>query len=82
MLSPFKFFTGFIVGLGLALAVFFAQFYRQLGAPTESSRWCYEINAKKLARAKAITGPKLLLVGGSSTLLPGEPMWVTDPEPG
>ncbi|HWQ90958.1 MAG TPA: SGNH/GDSL hydrolase family protein [Clostridia bacterium] len=67
-MSPKRFFIGLISGLVLALAVFFGSFYRQLGAPTLSSQWCYEINTKKQQIAQSIAGPKLLLVGGSSTL--------------
>jgi hypothetical protein len=63
-----RFFLGFLLGLGSILALFIALFYRQLGAPTESSRWCYEINAQKRHQAEAIPSPRLLLVGGSSTL--------------
>jgi|ERR1035438_2256928 hypothetical protein len=68
MPSPTRFALGFLLGLGVVLAIFFARFYRQLGVPTETSRWCYEINAKKCLLAEAIPDHKLLLVGGSSTL--------------
>jgi len=44
------------------------KFYLNLGVPTESSRWCYEIYEKKRVAAEKITSPKLLLVGGSGTL--------------
>ena len=50
------------------MAGFLLLFHQQLGAPTESSRWAYEINVRKRQLAAAIQGPKLLLVGGSSTL--------------
>jgi hypothetical protein len=63
-----RFALGFLLGLGSILALFLALFHRQLGAPTETSRWCYEINAKKRHLAEAIPGPRLLLVGGSSAL--------------
>ena len=63
-----RFALGFLLGLGLVLALFLVLFHRQLGAPTESSRWCYEINTRKQQLAEAISRPKLLLVGGSSTL--------------
>jgi hypothetical protein len=45
-----------------------ALIYWQLGVPTRSTVWAYEINQKKLARAASIEKPKLLLVGGSATL--------------
>lgn len=63
---------GFFVGIASALfgllALHFALIYWQLGVPTRSSGWAYEINQKKLRKAASIPGPKLLLVGGSATL--------------
>lgn len=67
-MSPKRFLIGFVGGLGLALVLFFAAFYRQLGAPTLSSQWCWDINVKKHQLALAAGTPKLLLIGGSSTL--------------
>jgi len=52
----------------LAFLAYAAAFWFNLGRPTKSSRWCYEINQKKRAMANAVSGPKLLLVGGSGTL--------------
>lgn len=54
--------------LAAALALNLGLVYWQLGVPTRSSGWSYEINQKKLRRAASIEKPKLLLVGGSATL--------------
>src|SRR5262245_28967363 len=63
---------GFFFGLGGTLAaliaMYFALLYLQSGVPTRSSIWGYGINQKKLQRAASISGPKLLLIGGSATL--------------
>lgn len=40
----------------------------QLGAPTESSRWIYELHNIKSSAAKSIKTPKLLIVSGSNAL--------------
>lgn len=47
---------------------FYAGVVLQVGARTESSRWCHEIVQRKRAAADAITGPKILIAGGSSAL--------------
>jgi hypothetical protein len=39
----------------------------QIGAPTESSRWLSEAQTKKNHAAALVTGPRLLIVGGSSS---------------
>jgi hypothetical protein len=57
--------AGALIGL---LTLFFGLIYFQLGVPTRSTIWAYEINQKKLKKAASIQGPKLLLVGGSATL--------------
>src|SRR3954469_18262325 len=62
------FITALVGGFALVLGLAIAAFYLNLGVPTESSRWCYEINEKKRHLAANISSPKLLLVGGSSTL--------------
>jgi hypothetical protein len=56
--------TGFVIVVGFYAAVFFLN----LGVPTASSQWCFEIYAKKRLAAGKITSPKLLLVGGSGAL--------------
>ena len=64
--SPRRFFIALPVGLFLVLGTYLGIFRLQLGAPTESSRWCYEITRQKQSLANAISGPRILLVGGSS----------------
>ena len=68
MASPKKFAAGFAGGLLLILAAFGAAFQLQLGVPTQSSEWCWQLNTRKQQLAEAAGTPKLLLVGGSSTL--------------
>ena len=62
------FFVAFGGALVFVLCGHLAVVYCQLGVPTQSSRWAYEINQKKLGAAANIQKPKLLLVGGSATL--------------
>ncbi len=50
------------------IGVFIALLYSQLGIPTESSQFAYDIIQKKKAISASIPGPRLLLVGGSSVL--------------
>ena len=63
-----RFLMGLAAGLVLAVAVFVWFLYTQLGIPTRTSQWASDITQKKLELARAVQGPKLLLVGGSSTL--------------
>jgi hypothetical protein len=63
-----SFFIALPAGLILALVGYIGLFRLQLGIPTQQSRWGYEMIQKKRKRAEAITGPKLLVVGGSSVL--------------
>ncbi|MDB6110761.1 MAG: hypothetical protein JWR69_2511 [Pedosphaera sp.] len=62
------FISSLLAGFALVLGLAIAAFYLNLGVPTESSRWCYEISEKKRHLATNTPSPKLLLVGGSSTL--------------
>lgn len=68
MRVPTRFFVALITGLLLASAIYFGLLYLQLGVPSPDSYWCYEINKRKTENAAQIGQPKLLLVGGSSTL--------------
>jgi hypothetical protein len=69
MKSSRNFFVMLPLGFALMVAIHFGWVWLVQGVPTESSRWCYELNAKKLQAAQAMTNrPKLLLVGGSATL--------------
>lgn len=67
-----SFFWRFLLALAsgfiLALGIFVGLLYTQLGVPTVSSSWAYGITQGKLEIAHRITGPKLILVGGSATL--------------
>jgi hypothetical protein len=65
---PWRFILALPCGVLLALGFFIVLLYTQLGIPTESSRWTYEIVQKKQAIAAATPGPRLLIVGGSSGL--------------
>jgi hypothetical protein len=68
MRPTWKFPAGLILGFVLSFVVLTAIFYYQLGIPSDSSRWTAEVTKKKLALAEQTPSPKLLLVGGSSTL--------------
>ena len=68
MKTAWKFFAAFMAGFLIVLSFYAAVFYMNLGVPTDSSRWSYEIYEKKRLAADKITSPKLLLVGGSGTL--------------
>ena len=65
MRVPIRFLLGLLCGLLLGIGVFVSLLYSQLGVPTNSSGWAYGIGQKKEALAGAISGPRLLLIGGS-----------------
>lgn len=56
---------GSLVGSGLLWAVLLAG---QLGSPPAATAWVEQAYAHKLARAAAIDGPRLLIVGGSGAM--------------
>jgi hypothetical protein len=64
---PRRFILGLACGLLLAMGVFVALLYTQLGVATLSAKWAHDIMEKKRALAEAAPGPRLLLVGGSGT---------------
>jgi hypothetical protein len=68
MSTTSRYFSGVIAGMLFACLAWLGIIHLQLGVATESSRWSFEINAEKVALASRIRGPKVLLVGGSSTL--------------
>jgi hypothetical protein len=63
---------GFFAGLGASLLglllVHLGLVYAQLGVPTHSSAWAFEINQKKFQRAMSVREPALLIAGGSGAL--------------
>jgi hypothetical protein len=69
MKRGWNFFAGLTAGFLLAVALTVGAFYLNLGVPTNAiSKWTLEINEKKRLLAQHTASPKLLLVGGSSTL--------------
>jgi hypothetical protein len=68
MKTTWKFLAAFMAGFLIVLNFYAVVFYLNLGVPTDSSRWSYEIYEKKRLAVEKITSPKLLLVGGSGTL--------------
>ncbi|MEW6492202.1 MAG: hypothetical protein AB1589_06765 [Cyanobacteriota bacterium] len=57
-----------IVGFLLGYIIFLLAVFSQIGAPTESSRWIYEIYTIKSRIANSIKAPKLVVVAGSNAL--------------
>ena len=68
MSIPLRFIVGLAAGLLLAVSVFVAFLYTQLGVPTHMSEWIFDISQKKERLAAQVSGPRLLLVAGSSAL--------------
>ncbi len=68
MKSYWKFLAGLIGGFLLVLGVMWLAFSLNLGVPSESTRWVFELNRRKKAMADHAPAPRLLLVGGSATL--------------
>ena len=63
-----RFLLALPLGLPLAAALYFGAIWLQLGVPTRSSQWAFEINERKAELARKTTPPALFLVGGSATL--------------
>lgn len=68
MMVPLRFFTGLASGLAIVFVIYFGLVQWQLGAPTTTSYWSYDLNSRKQARAASIPDPKLLVIGGSGAL--------------
>jgi hypothetical protein len=68
MPSPHRFLLALLLGLPLAAALYFGAIWLQIGVPTRSSQWAFEINQRKAEIAGRIARPALFLVGGSATL--------------
>jgi hypothetical protein len=65
---PKKFLCAIPIGLTLGLLIFISAVRFQLGVPTASSAWIKELIDRKQDAASRITQPKIVLLGGSSTL--------------
>jgi hypothetical protein len=65
---PKKFLCAIPFGLAAGLLIFMSAVRFQLGVPTTSSAWIKEIIDRKEKAACEINHPKLVLLGGSSTL--------------
>ena len=76
-MSYFKYLGYIIVGFLIACLIFVGIVFYQMGAPTQTSRWIYELETIKTSYVKSIKTPKLLLVSGSNTLygVSCEKMW-------
>ena len=61
-----KYFRAILSGFLISLMIFLLAVFYQIGAPTESSRWIYEIHQIKSSIAKSIKTPKLVIVSGSN----------------
>lgn len=57
-----------VLGFFLPALVWLALVQFQLGAPTESSRWPFELYQRKLPLAEAMPSPKVIIASGSSGL--------------
>jgi hypothetical protein len=63
-----RFLIALPLGLPLAAALYFGAIWLQVGVPTPSSQWAFEINQRKAEIARRSPRPALFLVGGSATL--------------
>jgi len=65
---PWRYILGLAVGFVLGIAVFVGLLYTQLGVPTLSTQWLFDITNKKALYAANFPGPRLFIVAGSSAL--------------
>jgi hypothetical protein len=63
-----KYLNSVLFSFLLGWLIFIIAALYQLGAPTESSRWIYEVDTIKTRIAHSIETPKFLIVGGSNAL--------------
>ena len=68
MTVPWRFIIGLVLGPTLGLLIFVGFIYTQLGVPTATSQWIFDISQKQDRLAAAIPGPRLLIVAGSGAL--------------
>lgn len=63
-----KYFKAALFSFGLSCLAFVLVALYQIGAPTESSRWIYEVDTIKREFSDSIKTPKLLISSGSNSL--------------
>lgn len=63
-----KYLSSILSGILLSSLIFLLAVFYQIGAPTESSRWTYELYTIKTRIAESIKTPKLVIVAGSNAL--------------
>ncbi len=68
MKVPWRFLVALPLGFLVALSVFIGALYTQLGVPTHMSQWNFDMLQKKDRLAAQISGPRLLIAGGSNAL--------------
>jgi hypothetical protein len=68
MRVPWRFLLGLVLGCTAGIAFFVGAISRQLGVPTASSQWIADVTREQLRLAGQSTGPRLLVVSGSSGL--------------
>jgi len=65
---PWRYLLGLTLGFVVGVIVFVGLLYTQLGVPTLSTQWLFDITNKKTLYAAKFTGPRLFIVAGSSAL--------------
>ncbi len=68
MKVSWKFLAGLVTGFLLVLGFMLFAFWLNLGVPSGSTRWAYELNRRKHLLAEQAPAPRLLIAGGSGTL--------------
>ena len=68
MKVTWHFLAGLVAGFLLVLVLTLAVFWLNLGVPSGSTRWSFELNQRKRLMLEHVPPPRLLLVGGSATL--------------
>ncbi len=63
-----KYLKYILIGFAIASLIFGCLVFYQMGGPTQTSRWIYELDTIKTSYAKSLENPKILLVSGSNTL--------------
>ena len=69
-MSPAARYLAILAAACLALALGYAALFEwQLGAPVAAEYWVRDARIAKLGAARALSGPKIVIVGGSNALL-------------